>query len=85
MDLDFNACLILLGLWFIMSLIIVRCFLAVVNRGFLLVDYAQEKLYPGGKKTGGAFGVKDLVGMAAEIGMPLLKQKVQNAMGVAPK
>lgn len=85
MDVDFNAYLILLGLWFVGSLIIVRCFLAVVNRCFLLVDYAQEKLYPGGKKQGGKFGVQDLIGMAAEIGMPLLKQKVQGMMGVTPK
>ena len=52
MNLDFNACLLLLALWFVLSLGIVRCFLAVVNRGFLLVDYARERLYPEGKKTG---------------------------------
>lgn len=85
MDLDFNACLSLLIIGFVLVLLSLRCLLAIVNRGFLLVDYAQERLYPGGKKQGGKFGVQDLIGMAAEIGMPLLKQKVQGMMGVTPK
>jgi len=85
MELDFNQCVGLLIIGFIMGLVLVRCLLAVVNRGFLLVDYAQEKLYPGGKKGGGGFGMKDLVGGVFQSIMPAIAQKAQEFLGVKPK
>ena len=84
MDLDFNACLTLLFIAFTMALITVRCLLAVVNRGFLLVDYAKAQLYGSDSKSG-SFGMKDLVGGIAQAVMPALKQKAMEFVGVKPK
>lgn len=82
MDLDFNACFTLLIIGFVFSLLSLRCLLAIVNRGFLLVDYAQEKLYgKEGKKT----GPLNLMQMGWEVLGPMAKQKAQEWMGVKPK
>lgn len=87
MDLNFNACLTLLIIGFIFALILARCLMAVVNRGFLLVDYAKIQfadIIPGGK-SGGKFGVQDLIGAVAQAAMPAVEAKVQAWLGVAPK
>jgi len=83
--LDFNACLSLLIIGFIFALIFARCLMAVVNRGFLLVDYAQEKLYPGGKKQGGKFGLMDMAGAVFEAAKPGIQDWVKGAMGTKRK
>ena len=83
--LDFNQILYLLIIWFAFSLFLVRCLLAVVNRGFRLVDYAQEKLYPGGKPPGAKSGLGGIIQMGAEILMPIAKQKALEWAGMAPK
>lgn len=85
MDLDFTGYLTLLIIAFILSLIVVRCLMAVVNRGFLLVDYAQEKLYPEGKKPGGKFGLMDMVGFGFDVAKPAIKNAIEGAMGTKPK
>lgn len=83
--LDFFSYLSLLIIAFAFSMIVVRCLIAVVNRGFLLVDYAQEKLYPEGKKPGGKFGIMDMVGFGFEVAKPAIKNAIQGAMGTKPK
>jgi hypothetical protein len=80
MDLDFNACLTLLIIGFVFALITVRALLAVVNRGFLLVDYAQEKLYPQGKKPGGKTGLWDIVGGIVQPLLPEIGKAAKSAL-----
>jgi len=55
--------------------------MAVVNRGFLLVDYAYEKLYPAGKKEGGKFGLMDMAGFAFEAAKPAIGDWIKNTTG----
>jgi len=83
MDLNFGQCLTLLIIGFIFALIVTRCLLAVVNRGFLLVDYAKKELMPGGA-SGGKFGVNDLIGAVGQAVLPAIVQKIQGALGVQP-
>ena len=85
LDLNFNQCLTLLIIAFVMGLVIVRCLMAVVNRAFLVVDYAQEKLFGKDSKGGGSFGMKDLLGGIAKSVMPALQAKAQEFMGMKPK
>ena len=85
MDLDFNACLTLLIIGFIFSLIFARCLMAVVNRGFLLVDYAKEQIYPGDKTGTGKFGLQDLVAGLGQAVLPAAQVKLQEWLGVKPK
>lgn len=59
LDLDFGQCLTLLIIGFIFALIAVRCLLAVVNRGYSVIDYAKEQLY--GKSGGQKTGLKDVI------------------------
>jgi len=78
MELNFNQCLTLLIIGFIFALIICRCLLAVVNRGFYLVDYAKEQIY--GKK-GGKTGKFNLIQEGIEIIKPIAQQKVMEWIG----
>lgn len=57
MDLNFDQCLTLLIIGFVLGLILVRASFAMWNRGFQLVDYAKIQL--SGKK-GGGFNLKQM-------------------------
>ena len=80
MDLNFNACLSLLIIAFIFALIVVRAFGAYINRCFRLVDYAQEKLYPGGKQKTGRTGPMDIVYGIVEPLVPEIGKVIKNAV-----
>lgn len=80
MDLDFNACLTLLIIAFVFSLIVVRAFGAYINRCFRLVDYAQEKLYPGGKQKAGKTGPMDIVYGIVQPLLPEIGQAIKGAL-----
>ena len=83
MELNFNQCLTLLIIGFVFALVCVRCLIAVVNRGFLLVDYAKEELYPGGKGSSNKFGLKDFAGQIMQAVMPAVQQKAMEFFGVS--
>ncbi len=75
--LDFNACLTLMIIGFGLTLIAIRCLMAVANRGFLIVDYAKKQLYGDEKGKGGAFGVKDLMGTIMQAIGPTIAEKAK--------
>ena len=85
MELNFNQCLILWFLIFIAGLILCRCLMAVVNRAFLVVDYAKEQLYPGGKGASKSFGVKEFAGSVLQSLAPGIASSIQNFFGVKSK
>ena len=82
LDLNFNQCLVLLVLLFIFMLIIARCFMAVVNRGFLLVDYANKKLFGKNKNKGGGGMIKELMGGLVQEFMPEIKEAAKGFLGM---
>ena len=84
MALNGDQCLVLLIIGFIFALIFARALMAVVNRGFLLVNYAKAELSEiiPGAKGGGKFGVQDLVGGLMQAVMPALQAKFQGWLGV---
>lgn len=84
LDLNFNACLTLLIIGFVFALIFGRVLMAVVNRGFLLVDYAKAELYPGGK-MGAPTGLGGIIGGLFEMAKPMIQAKMQEWAGVKPK
>ena len=67
----------LLIIAFVFSLIISRCLLAVVNRAFLVIDYAKAELLGKGK-AGGKFNMlQEIFGMFK----PQIIQGVQGFLG----
>lgn len=85
LDLDYNACLTMLVLGFIFALICVRALMAVVNRAFLVVDYAKEQIYGKEGGQGGSFGMKDMVGGILKAVAPAIQEKAKEWLGVKPK
>lgn len=89
MDLDFNACLTLLIIAFVFSLIIIRCLMGMINygyeKGMSLINTAVEELYPAGKKPGGKFGLMDMVGFGFEIAKPQIRTAIEGIAGTKPK
>jgi hypothetical protein len=83
MELNFNACLTLLIIAFVMALICIRCLMGVVNRCFSVIDYAKAQLI--GKTGSGSVGVKDLIGIAITAAKPMIEQKIQGLLGVKPQ
>ena len=85
MDLNFEQCTILLGLGFIVTLVCIRALMSVVNRAFLVVDYAKAQLteiIPGAGK-GGKFGLMDIIGSLWQAAAPGIQAKLTEALGVA--
>lgn len=82
LDLNFNSCLVLLIFGFVFALIFARALMAVVNRGFLLVDYAKSEIIPGGGQGDGKFGVQDIIGGIVQAVMPAAQAKLQAWLGV---
>lgn len=86
MDLDFGQCLTLLVIGFVLALIVARALMAVVNRGFLLVDHAKKELseiIPGAGE-GGKFTIGGFIGSLAQAALPAVQAKIQGMMGVVP-
>ena len=85
-ELDFGQCTILLGLGFIVALICIRCLMAVVNRAFLVIDYAKAELseiIPGAGGSG-KFTIKDFIGGMMQSILPAAQAKLQGWLGVVP-
>lgn len=86
-ELDFGQCTILLGLGFIVAIVCIRCLMAVVNRAFLVIDYAKAELseiIPGAKGGTGKFGLQDLIGGLFQAALPAAQAKLQAWLGVTP-
>lgn len=77
MYLNYDQCLTLLVIIFVLALVVVRALMAVVNRAFLVIDYAKSQLMGKGK-GGGKFNViQEIFGMFK----PQIMQGVQNFLG----
>jgi hypothetical protein len=55
--------------------------MAVINRGFLLVDYAKKELYPGGGASTGKGGLSGLIDFAIEAAKPWLGSQMKKLTG----
>lgn len=85
-DLNFGQCLTLLVIGFIFALIVARALMAVVNRGFMVVDHAKKQfseIIPGAGE-GGKFTIGGFIGTLAQSILPTVTAKIQQALGVVP-